>query len=734
LVVELMTRRAPLGDGDDAQLEAATRDPKVRPTPRARGRDLGGHVEAIFERALAVNPADRYATMESFWSALRAASRWTLRARSSTVPPPLSQVEAPPPASSFSPPLSQVDARPARVASEGVLPCEPAREPARVASEGVPPCEPAREPPANPLPSPVSHRDPHRLPSTVATLPAVAAPPLPIVKPATPPKADPIASPRAAEAVVTRPATPRPSPPPIPPPPKSPPAPSRQAAVPMRSQQLSDPGADDPEIGSVIAGKYCIERLLGRGGMGSVWLCRHLGLGERVAVKLMCRKLAADPDVRARFEREARAAARIKSRYVARVYDTGELPDLRPYIVMEYMEGETLAQALLRSETLSLADTVRILGQVGRGLARAHELGIVHRDIKPDNVFLAHTADDGVVAKVFDFGIVKVAETPNDGATRDGVLIGTPQYMSPEQADGLAIDHRSDIYSLGVVAFRMLTGRRPFNADSVLGILIKICNSPLPSLAEHVPGLPPAVDVWFRRACARDRAWRFNSVVECVEALAKAAGVVGAEPLRDVSVLPPPPSLQATTPHEQSCPTLLDDVADVLVDEPSGSFVSASASAGYGAEGPVSNLRREPFRTNPLFDGEPSVVPESTLPPHALDRNPPPRQPRGFWWRAAFAAIVGGLSFVGLVYARGLPGRATVSTRQGAVGAAANVAPLAPPAPPPPPAITSVPNPPNSAQPAKSPPAAAPSVDAGLPTFPPSRPGRSRRGTSATSR
>ncbi len=317
----------------------------------------------------------------------------------------------------------------------------------------------------------------------------------------------------------------------------------------------------DLELGEIIAGKYSIERLLGRGGMGAVWLCTHLGLGERVAVKVMSRRMANNAEVRARFEREARASAKIKSRYVARVYDTGELTDLRPYIVMEYMEGETLGQALKVVPTKSLADTARILGQVGRGLARAHELGIIHRDIKPDNVFLAHTSDDGVIAKVFDFGIVKVSDTisAEDDATQEGALLGTPQYMSPEQVEGVTIDLRSDVYSLGVMAFRMLAGKRLFPGESLSATLMKICSGPLPSLTEVVPGLPPAVDTWFLRTCARDPAQRYGSALECVDALARAAGIVATP---DVSVPPPAPStVSAVTSPPLETPSELSAAA-----------------------------------------------------------------------------------------------------------------------------------------------------------------------------
>ncbi len=302
-------------------------------------------------------------------------------------------------------------------------------------------------------------------------------------------------------------------------------------------RKASEPGDDgdvrggapiDLEIGATLAGKYRIERLLGRGGMGTVWLCTNLRLGERVAVKVLSGAIANNAEVRARFEREARASAKIKSRYVARVYDADHLEDGRPFLVMEYMEGETLAHTLKTTGALPLADTARILSQVGRGLARAHELGIVHRDIKPDNVFLAHTADDGAIAKVFDFGIVKVADalSVTDDATQEGALLGTPQYMSPEQVEGVAtIDLRSDVYSLGVMAYRMLTGKRLFNGETLSTTLMQICSASLPDLTDAVPELPAAMNAWFKRTCAHDRDERFSSALECVDALASAAGI-----------------------------------------------------------------------------------------------------------------------------------------------------------------------------------------------------------------
>ena len=286
------------------------------------------------------------------------------------------------------------------------------------------------------------------------------------------------------------------------------------------------PTADEVAAGTVIAGKYRLDTRLGSGGMGTVWSCTHLVLGERMAVKIVSTSTALSPEVRSRFAREARAAARLKSRFSVQVFDSGELPHGTPYIVMEYLEGETLRERLRRVTRLMLSETVAILAQVARGLQRAHEAGIIHRDIKPDNIFLAHTSDDGVVAKVFDFGVVKLMDAAHATETVEGTFVGTPQFMSPEQAMGQSdVDARTDIYSLGVLAYRMLTGQPVYDTSSITALLMQICNGPLPKIRDLLPDLPPAVEDWFQRTCARDRENRYGSAVECIEALLVAAGM-----------------------------------------------------------------------------------------------------------------------------------------------------------------------------------------------------------------
>jgi serine/threonine protein kinase len=281
--------------------------------------------------------------------------------------------------------------------------------------------------------------------------------------------------------------------------------------------------------GTVIAGKYRLDGMIGRGGMGSVWSTMHLGLGQRVAVKLIAKRYAGSREARQRFDLEAKAVAQLRSRYVVQVFDNGETEDGTPYIVMELLDGESLDHRIDRRGPVPLDQTVRIISQVGKALNKAHGLGIVHRDLKPENVFLARSDEDdaGEIAKVLDFGIAKIKTTDTGGsATRTGTVLGTPLFMSPEQARGLkSVDHRTDIYSLGMVAFTMLTGRTAFSGESFGDILVAICTQPLPSLRTYAPMLPASVDAWMQRACAKEPGERFAGVEQMVDAFYVAAGI-----------------------------------------------------------------------------------------------------------------------------------------------------------------------------------------------------------------
>jgi serine/threonine-protein kinase len=279
--------------------------------------------------------------------------------------------------------------------------------------------------------------------------------------------------------------------------------------------------------GDIVAGKYRLDRELGRGAMGTVWAAIHTTLGQKVAIKLIAADQARSPEARHRFSLEAKAAARLKSRHAVQVYDDGETPDGVPYIVMEYLEGESLEARLERQHDLGLPEAIRIVTHVGRALAKAHARGIVHRDLKSGNVFIARTDDDelGWIAKVLDFGVAKLADMASASTTKTGTLVGTPLFMSPEQIRGAShVDHRADLYSLGIVFYNMVTGNHAFNGPSYSDLLVAICTEPLPDIREKAPWIPETVGEWFSKACAREVIDRFQSPDEMVEALREAAG------------------------------------------------------------------------------------------------------------------------------------------------------------------------------------------------------------------
>jgi serine/threonine protein kinase len=303
---------------------------------------------------------------------------------------------------------------------------------------------------------------------------------------------------------------------------------------------------DVPPSRGLVAGKYELLRLIGKGGMGSVWEGRHSSLGTHVAIKFIEKEYADNDEARKRFDNEARAAAALQSKHAIQIHDHGVTEDGKPYIVMELLVGEPLDKRLERLRVLPLRDTAFILQQVCRGLQKAHEHGIVHRDLKPENVFLVRSPDeDEEIAKVLDFGIAKIrtggADQGVSSSTRTGAVLGTPFYMSPEQARGLRdIDHRTDLWSLGVIAFKCTTGRLPFEGESLGDLLVKICTSPIPMPSMVNPQLPPSFDAWFSRALERDPNRRFGNAQELAEALAYAAGLSVKRPTPAYGPVPAP--------------------------------------------------------------------------------------------------------------------------------------------------------------------------------------------------
>ena len=305
------------------------------------------------------------------------------------------------------------------------------------------------------------------------------------------------------------------------------------------------------EPGVVIAQKYRLERLLKRGGMGAVWIATHLGLETTVAIKFMSSRLldlptnVEDEDgaisnpralTQVRFEREAKAAARIRSTNVVQMLDHG-IDQGTPYIVMEYLRGEDLEMRLKRVSRMSFAELLPIVNAIGRALQLAHAEELIHRDLKPENVFLAKEGDEEI-PKILDFGVAKAKNAPTetqgpnsnpsnrqvDGATMQGTMVGTPHYMSPEQIQvGGQIDQRTDLWAFGVLIFRALTGRLPFPSPRLLELAMQICREPIPKATSVAPDLSPSVDVFFDKALSRDRDLRFQTAREMVAAFQELA-------------------------------------------------------------------------------------------------------------------------------------------------------------------------------------------------------------------
>jgi eukaryotic-like serine/threonine-protein kinase len=275
------------------------------------------------------------------------------------------------------------------------------------------------------------------------------------------------------------------------------------------------------EPGQVIADRYLLEAPIGRGAMGAVWRAVHLRLESPVAIKFLHPSIAGETTMLERFMREARSAAAVRSSHVVQIFDYG-VDGGAPYIVMELLVGEPLDARLAARGSLEPPELDKIFDEVARAVGVAHELGVVHRDIKPANIFIAREGGRELT-KVLDFGIAKLLdrrlEEPAGGGTHTGILLGTPNYMSPEQARGQrAVDHRADLWSLAVLAFECLTGRQPFESSSLGDLVVKICTAQ-PLVPSEVAPVPPAFDAWFARGVDKDPAARFASAAEMAGAL-----------------------------------------------------------------------------------------------------------------------------------------------------------------------------------------------------------------------
>ncbi len=289
--------------------------------------------------------------------------------------------------------------------------------------------------------------------------------------------------------------------------------------------------AGDPYIGQEIIGQFRIVQRIGKGGMGAVYKAEQPAMGRFVAVKILHRNLASRSDLVTRFRREARAMSRLTHPNTARVFLYGQLDNGALYIVMEYLKGLNLHQITKRQGPMALDRAARILIQVCGALDEAHSVGIVHRDLKPENILLTEQGGMKDFAKVLDFGLAKVHDVDLQASsplTQEGMVFGTPEFMSPEQAKGKTLDGRSDIYSLGVILYEMITGKLPFEARNPTDYIRHHIKSPPIPVTQRVAELPfpSELDPVFAKALAKDRGDRYQTAGELAEALEPFGGDV----------------------------------------------------------------------------------------------------------------------------------------------------------------------------------------------------------------
>ncbi len=351
--------------------------------------------------------------------------------------------------------------------------------------------------------------------------------------------------------------------------------------------------------GDILAGKYTVERILGRGGMGVVVAARHRDLDETFAIKLLLPQAASEPQAVDRFLREARAAVRLKGEHVAKVTDVGRLENGLPYIVMEHLSGVDLRQHLRASGPLPLGEAVTHILQACEAIAEAHANGIVHRDLKPANLFLTRRANGTSCIKVLDFGISKHTVPEAVDITRTGEILGTPLYMAPEQMARMKdADARCDIWSMGVVLYELLTGTTPFHGTMITEIIARVLQEEAAPPSRLRPDLPPAMDAILLHCLRKRPNERFQTIVELASAL-RAAGMAGVDTgPRQVSF----PDLSISSRSTASVPALTGSPAETGTIHLSASSLPTQPlpSSASGAPGPGVNTASSWGATGPL--------------------------------------------------------------------------------------------------------------------------------------
>jgi eukaryotic-like serine/threonine-protein kinase len=333
--------------------------------------------------------------------------------------------------------------------------------------------------------------------------------------------------------------------------------------------------------GDLVGGRYRLERPIGSGGMASVWRATDEGTGAVVAVKRMHPRVQEDADLLVRFRREAQVVARLDHPCIVRLIDEGADDDDGPYIVFELVEGTTLKALIRQRGHLSPAEAASIASQIARGLELAHRSGIVHRDIKSHNILVT---DDGV-AKLTDFGIARLLDGMQDGLTRTGTVLGTSDYLAPEQARGLGVDGRTDVYALGIVLYESLTGELPFPADTPMGVALRQVRDPMPDPRMVRPEVPPYLAAIVMRACEKDPTARFPHALAMADALLDA-------PSGGTVTMPVIPAEVAAADAD----TGRLDPATLREDGATGVIAPVGATAGSGAaREPAPRRRRWPL-------------------------------------------------------------------------------------------------------------------------------------------
>ena len=439
--------------------------------------------------------------------------------------------------------------------------------------------------------------------------------------------------------------------------------PANERFCPRDGTALRSQGGGNDLVGSVIAERYHVLKKLGEGGMGQVYLAEHVKMGRKSAVKVMNPGMVHDADAISRFNREAANASRINHPNVAGIYDFGETPEGLIYLAMEFIEGESLTSLVEANGALAPLRAARITKQAADGLQAAHDLGIVHRDLKPDNIMIAKNRDASDCVKVVDFGIAKAAGSDAQKVTRTGMIVGTPEYMSPEQLSGDKLTGVSDIYSLALVTFNMLTGSLPFPSETVQeSMIMRLTEDPRP-LARSRPDIawPAEVQQVMDRALQRYAKDRYqsasefgNALYEAIEGMPKNAMATEGTLVLDAAALPqtrlapaaaaksPAPAASvAVAPAKRRTPLLVGGSVVAAAVIAGAVFLMRSPTAvppGAQASSPVQTASASPASTSPA--ATPPASPAATKPAaNAENSTSPSVRPSGHAAPAAPAAV-----------------------------------------------------------------------------------------------